>query len=255
MENHEQYCSYCDKTCSHPKQWNDHINKSQHYENVQKFEHKQKVKSFIENEIKDGCNYMILDLEGHVLPKDCSEKSCMIILEISYLIFTYNSTSQFEILHTFNSLVKPGKKMDYFTKYPSMKNPIKITMEKVHGLSFTTCDQEGLTPNDMWQNFVNDVKKYDCKYIMSKGSSMEQNFVNGPTFQINELEFTPSNPLGLTVMDLSEMFNIKPISGENLNTFPNCGHHLPNLFTNEPNHCSLSEIYCYYQQLISYVSS
>lgn len=250
------YCIPCKKTCYHENQWRDHLSSDLHEKGLFEWNRQKDLKLLVDRTVRSGQHFMILDLEGNiipVLPKTPSEDMMMILLEISYLIFKFDSESkEFQIVHTFNSLVKAGdKKKDYD---PSLLQLLNFTMAHKHGLSFTTCQEKGIVIQQAWKSFKEDMDKYECQRILAKGAGMERMFVQGCRLQHG---FTADgfDNLNHLVLDLDDIFKVEKISHEELMKYRNCGNHLPDVKTKQLLHCSLAEVYCYFHQLEKYINS
>ena len=251
------YCIPCKKTCYHENQWAKHLSSDQHRDTLLEIKRQKDLSWFVSDEAKSGQHFMVLDLEGNIVyvyPKTPTEDKMMILLEISYLIFTYNSTTQsFEVVRTYNTLVQAGdKRKDYD---PSLLHLLNKTMAHKHGISFTLCEEKGVPVQQAWSTFQEDINKYGCKRILAKGAGMEKMFVEGCQFQKNFTADKLFESLDYFVLDLEHLFKVEKISTEELTSYPNCGNHLVDVVTKELLHCSLAEVHCYYYQLIKHLKN
>jgi hypothetical protein len=113
-------------------------------------------------------------------------------------------------------------------------------------LKFSKCSEEGIDIEDACAELFPDAAK--CKYIFAKGIGMEKMFLN--SCKVQESYCTPE--LRVPVLDLFDMDGLN-IKTENLEQYPSCGKH-----ERSPDdkllHCSLSEIYCFYNQLVAFLA-
>lgn len=230
------HCDVCDKHLTHSAQLRDHLSKKQHLDNLEKQEYRKRIDDFLKT-CKDGSSFMLLDLEGNIRPK----KDGMILLELSYIIFSYVG-NRFEMLDKYTSLVKAGLISDYPREFVPM---ITFTIMGKHGLPFSTCQQHGIEPEQVYQQFFEGSKK--CKYILSKGMGMEKYFNTGCVLQ-NGFMTSPTQVPVIDLLDI-EKLNIKT---QNLQLYPSCGHHIRSPKGNLL-HCSFSEVYCFYDQLVTFL--
>lgn len=231
----QRFCEYCNKNTTHPKQWEDHIRKPDHFQNVEKFNHQQLLLDFRTNGFKTGEKFMILDLEGNM-----RDKQSMILLEISYVIFHFDNESQELKIHKYyNSLVKPGKISDY----PEMHSLIMFTIHHKHGLPFSKCQEHGQDFEVVYQEFKSDLQ--NCKYVIAKGIGMENIFLKGCGIQFGN----QTDSFDVKIFELEHVLNEKiHVNDMGLEKYPSCGHHIP-AQDGEVLHCSLSEVHLFFKLL------
>jgi hypothetical protein len=228
-----------------------HFKSVGHLRAVESFNRKRDLQNFTETSLKSGENFMMLDLEGNIIPSATKEKM-MILLEISYIIFCFDEKGELQFLKSHNSLVQPGDKMSDYEE--SLVKMLNFTMAHRHGLSFKTCENNGVSAKEAWNLFKSDFEAYNVKKILSKGVGMEKMFISGCQFQKNFLSERLASGK-LPIIDLHDLFHVKSISDQELVDNPNCGNHLPDVTTKRPLHCSLGEVHVYLRQLHTFLQS
>jgi hypothetical protein len=173
----------------------------------------------------------------------------MVVLEMSYLVFTCDVNGTLQVLKSYTTLIKAGHMHDFPKEHHGL---LSFTMKNKHGLRFSTCEEFGISPEQAAQILKEDLD--NCKYVFAKGAGMEKIFLGGCTLQKGFHVAAHTVP----VLDLEHLPGTKfsAVTPEELDTLPKCGdvYHQKKP-DGSLNHCSLTDVHSFYRQLLRYIAS